>query len=54
MVMRFLPYVSEYKENRIALNTNSFSNNIEIDNAVKSVVLLVGPLVRSHLSLVLG
>lgn len=33
-----LPYVSEYKENRIALDTNSFSNNIEIDNAVKSVV----------------
>lgn len=33
-----LPYATEYRENRIALDTNSLADNVDLDNAVVSVV----------------
>ena len=37
-----VPYASAYRTNRVALDTNSFSNNLEIDTNVKQVVPIKG------------
>jgi outer membrane usher protein len=33
-----LPYATEYRENRVALDTNTLANNVDLDDAVVSVV----------------
>ncbi len=33
-----LPYATEYRENRIALDTNTLADNVDLDDAVVSVV----------------
>lgn len=42
-----LPYANEYKENRIALNTNTLKNNVDLDDAVVSVIPTHGAIVRA-------
>lgn len=42
-----IPYASEYRENRIALNTNSLADNVDLDDAVVSVVPTRGAIVRA-------
>lgn len=42
-----LPYAMDYRENRIALNTDSLANNVELDEAVLSVVPTRGAIVRA-------
>lgn len=37
-----IPYASAYRENRIALDTNSFTNNLEIETNVKYIVPIQG------------
>lgn len=43
-----LPYATEYRENRVALNTNSLADNIELDDAVARVVPTHGAIVRAE------
>ncbi|NYZ51964.1 fimbrial biogenesis outer membrane usher protein, partial [Escherichia coli] len=33
-----LPYATEYRENRVALDTNTLADNVDLDNAVANVV----------------
>ncbi len=42
-----LPYATEYRENRIALNTNTLANNVDLENPVVSVVPTRGAVVRA-------
>ncbi|NWC93109.1 MULTISPECIES: fimbrial biogenesis usher protein [unclassified Pseudomonas] len=42
-----LPYAVDYRENRIALNTNSLANNIELEDPILSVVPTRGAVVRA-------
>ncbi|MGH8357373.1 MAG: fimbria/pilus outer membrane usher protein, partial [Pseudomonas sp.] len=42
-----LPYATDYRENRIALNTNSLANNIELEDPILSVVPTRGAVVRA-------
>lgn len=42
-----VPYATEYRLNRVALNTNSLDNHTDIDEAVDSVVPTKGALVRA-------
>ncbi|VTO25968.1 outer membrane protein for export and assembly of type 1 fimbriae [Klebsiella pneumoniae] len=39
-----LPYATEYRENRIALDTNTLADNVDLDDAVVSVVPTMGRL----------
>ena len=41
------PFASEYRENRIALNTNTLPDNVDLDDAVVSVVPTRGAVVRA-------
>ncbi|VUS82271.1 fimbrial biogenesis usher protein [Klebsiella spallanzanii] len=43
-----LPYATEYRENRVALNTNSLADNVDLDDAVASVVPTHGAIVRAE------
>lgn len=45
-----LPYATEYRENRVALNTGSLPNNVDLDNAVLRVVPTRGAVVRAGFS----
>lgn len=45
-----LPYATEYRENRVALNTDSLPDNVDLDNAVLSVVPTRGAVVRAGFS----
>lgn len=40
-----LPFATEYRENRIALDTNTLANNVDLDDAVVSVVPTHGAVV---------
>ncbi len=40
-----LPYATEYRENRIALDTNTTADNVDLDDAVVSVVPTHGAIV---------
>lgn len=42
-----VPYASDYHDNRIALNTNSLPENVDLDDAVVSVVPTRGSIVRA-------
>ncbi|WP_082061127.1 fimbrial biogenesis usher protein [Pseudomonas sp. MRSN 12121] len=42
------PYATEYRENRIALNTNTLADNVDLDDAVVSVVPSHGAIVRAE------
>lgn len=43
-----LPYATEYRENRIALDTNTTADNVDLDDAVVSVVPTHGAIVRAN------
>lgn len=49
-----IPYATAYRENRIALDTNSFSNNLTIHNNVKSVVPIQGAIARASFKTDIG
>lgn len=49
-----IPYATEYCANRIALNSNSFSNNLEINNNVENVIPIKGAIVRASFHTNLG
>lgn len=49
-----LPYATEYRENRIALDTNTLGNNVEIDEAVVRVVPTHGAVVRAEFNANIG
>lgn len=42
-----LPYATEYRENRVALNTNTLADNVDLDDAVVNVVPTHGAIVRA-------
>lgn len=42
-----VPYASAYRQNRIALNSDSFSNNLEINNNVQTVIPIQGAIARA-------
>lgn len=50
-----LPFVMDYRENRIALNTNTLADNVDLDEAVVSVVPTHGAVVladfKTHIGL---
>lgn len=43
-----LPYATEYRENRVALDTNSLADNVDLDDAVVNVVPTHGAIVRAE------
>ncbi|WP_049044217.1 outer membrane usher protein FimD [Acinetobacter bereziniae] len=49
-----VPYATEYRANRVALNSNSFSNNLEISNNVENVVPIQGAIVRANFNTSIG
>lgn len=42
-----LPFATEYRENRVALDTNTLADNVDLDDAVVSVVPTHGAIVRA-------
>lgn len=42
-----VPYATDYRENRVALNTNSLPENVELDDPVASVIPTRGAVVRA-------
>jgi outer membrane usher protein len=42
-----LPYANEYRMNRVALDSNSFSNNLEITDNVENIVPIKGAIARA-------
>ncbi|MCU6349112.1 fimbrial biogenesis usher protein [Enterobacter quasiroggenkampii] len=42
-----LPYATEYRENRVALDTNTLADNVDLDDAVVSVVPTHGAIVQA-------
>lgn len=48
------PYASEYRENRIALNTNTLPDNVDVEDTVVSVVPTHGAVVRADFSVQVG
>lgn len=49
-----VPYANEYRSNRVALNSDSFSNNLEIRNNVEHVVPIKGAIVRATFDTSIG
>ncbi|MGG5839394.1 fimbria/pilus outer membrane usher protein, partial [Huaxiibacter chinensis] len=49
-----MPYATVYRYNRVALNTNTMSNNTDIENNVSSVVPTKGALVRARFDTRIG
>lgn len=49
-----VPYASAYRQNRVALDSNSFSDNLEINNNVENVVPTEGAIVRAAFSPKIG
>ncbi|EKQ3330423.1 fimbrial biogenesis usher protein [Escherichia coli] len=43
-----MPYATEYRENRVALDTNTLADNVDLDDAVASVVPTHGAIVRAE------
>ncbi|HIE9359443.1 TPA: fimbrial biogenesis usher protein [Klebsiella quasipneumoniae subsp. similipneumoniae] len=43
-----LPYATEYRENRISLDTNTLAHNVELEDSVVSVVPTRGAVVRAE------
>lgn len=42
-----MPYATEYRMNRVALDSNTFGNNLEINNNVEQVVPIKGAIARA-------
>ncbi|HBT1521753.1 fimbrial biogenesis outer membrane usher protein, partial [Klebsiella pneumoniae] len=49
-----IPYATEYRENRIALNTNTLEDNVELDESVVRVVPTHGAIVRADFKVNIG
>lgn len=49
-----MPYATVYRYNRVALDTNTMSNNTDIENNVSSVVPTKGALVRASFDTRIG
>lgn len=49
-----LPYAMDYRENRVALDTNSLADNVDIDDAVVSVVPTHNAVVRADFRVRVG
>jgi len=49
-----MPYATEYRENRIALDTNTLADNVDLDDAVVSVVPTHGAIVRAEFNARVG
>lgn len=49
-----LPYASDYRENRISLNTDTLSDNVDLDDAVINVVPTHGAVVRANFKVRVG
>lgn len=49
-----LPYATEYHENRVALNTNTLADNVDLDDAVINVVPTHGAIVRAEFNAHVG
>ncbi|MEH0876596.1 fimbrial biogenesis usher protein [Pectobacterium cacticida] len=43
-----LPFATEYRENRVALDTNSLADNVDLDDTVATVVPTHGAIVRAE------
>lgn len=43
-----LPYATEYRENRVALDTNTLADNVELDDAVATAIPTRGAVVRAE------
>lgn len=48
------PYALNYRENRIALDTNTLANNVDMDDAVINVVPTYGAVVRADFKTHIG
>ncbi|MGQ7114960.1 fimbria/pilus outer membrane usher protein, partial [Escherichia sp. TWPC-MK] len=42
-----LPFATEYRENRVALNANSLADNVELDETVVTVIPTHGAIARA-------
>lgn len=49
-----IPYATEYRENRIALDTNSLADNVDLDDAVVSIVPTHGAIARAEFNAHVG
>lgn len=49
-----MPYATEYRENRIALDTNTLADNVDLDDAVVSIVPTHGAIVRAEFNARVG
>lgn len=49
-----LPYATEYRENRVALDTNTLADNIDLNEAVATVVPTHGAVVRAEFEAKVG
>lgn len=49
-----LPYAMEYRDNRIALDTNTLADNVDLDNAVVNVVPTYGAIARADFNAKVG
>lgn len=49
-----LPYATEYRENRVALDTNTLADNVDLDDAVINVVPTHGAIVRAEFNAHVG
>lgn len=49
-----LPYAMEYRDNRVALDTNTLADNVDLENAVVNVVPTYGAVVRADFNARVG
>ena len=49
-----VPYANEYRSNRVALDSDSFSNNLEIGNNVETVIPIKGAIARASFDTSIG
>lgn len=49
-----VPYANEYRSNRVALDSDSFSNNLEINNNVENVIPIKGAIARASFDTSIG
>ncbi|WP_333012610.1 fimbrial biogenesis usher protein [Kluyvera sichuanensis] len=49
-----IPYATTYRQNRVALNTNTMGQNVDIDDAVTNVVPTQGAMVRAEFNAHVG
>lgn len=49
-----VPYATAYRQNRVALDSNSFANNLEVSQNVETVVPMQGAIVRAKFNANIG